>query len=219
MAIFYNPRTITDGLVLCLDAGNSKSYPGSGTTWTDLSGRGNTGTLTNGPTYSSANGGSLSFDGVNDYVDLGTQSNLTGITNLTVCGWSRGSGYIATRYYNTTDDNGWMLSRDGLQGRKNDSAFISVPSGYSFSENEWVYTVGVISGDIWSVYVNGILRNSVNAGDGATVFANNVMYMGAIPHFSVYSNIRIPQVSVYNRALTAAEISQNYNALKSRFSI
>ena len=219
MGIAYNPRTITDGLVLCLDAGNSKSYPGSGTTWTDLSGRGNTGTLTNGPTYSSANGGSLSFDGVNDYVDLGTQSNLTGITNLTVCGWSRGSGYIATRYSNTTGGNGWILYPGSLQGRKNDSAFISVPSGYSFSENEWVYTVGVISGDIWSVYVNGILRNSVNAGDGATVFANNVMYMGAIPHFSVYSNIRIPQVSVYNRALTAAEISQNYNALKSRFSI
>jgi hypothetical protein len=68
MGIAYNPRTITDGLVLCLDAANSKSYPGSGTTWTDLSGLGNTGTLTNGPTYSSANGGSLVFDGVNDYV-------------------------------------------------------------------------------------------------------------------------------------------------------
>ena len=69
MAIFYNPRTITDGLVLCLDAANRKSYPGSGTTWTDLSGRGNTGTLTNGPTYSSANGGSIVFDGTDDIVN------------------------------------------------------------------------------------------------------------------------------------------------------
>ena len=219
MGIQYNPRIVTDGLVLALDAGNVKSYPGSGTTWTDLSGRGNTGTLTNGPTYNSANGGSIVFDGSNDYVDLGTQSNLTGITNLTVCGWSRGSGYIANRYYNTTGDNGWLLFAGALSGRKNGSTFISVLSGYSFSENEWVYTVGVISGDIWSVYVNGILRNSVNAGDGATVFANNVMYMGAIPHFSLYYNMNIAQTQIYNRALSAAEVSQNFNALRSRFSI
>jgi len=65
LAIFYNPAIVRDGLVLCLDAANRKSYPGSGTTWTDLSGRGNTGTLTNGPTYSSSNGGSLGFDQVN----------------------------------------------------------------------------------------------------------------------------------------------------------
>jgi len=67
----HSPRIITDGLVLCLDAGNPKSYPGSGTTWTDLSGNGNNGTLTNGPTYNSGNLGSLVFDGVNDYVNLG----------------------------------------------------------------------------------------------------------------------------------------------------
>ena len=73
MAIFYNSRTITDGLVLALDAGNLKSYPGSGTTWTDIIGRGNTGTLTNSPpytysspTYSSQNGGSIVFNGVNN---------------------------------------------------------------------------------------------------------------------------------------------------------
>jgi hypothetical protein len=63
MAIFNNPRIITDGLVLALDAGNPKSYPGSGTAWTDLSGNGNTGTLVNGTGYNSGNGGSLVFDG------------------------------------------------------------------------------------------------------------------------------------------------------------
>jgi hypothetical protein len=65
---------VQSGLVLNLDAGVSSSYPGSGTTWTDLSGNGNTGTLTNGPTYNSANGGSLVFDGVDDYVNVGTPS-------------------------------------------------------------------------------------------------------------------------------------------------
>ena len=68
MGIAYNPRTITDGLVLCLDAGNSKSYPGSGTTWTDLSGNGNNGSLLNGTGYSSDNLGVLVLDGVNDYI-------------------------------------------------------------------------------------------------------------------------------------------------------
>jgi hypothetical protein len=220
MAISYNPTIIRDNLVLCLDAANRKSYPTTGTTWTDLSGRGNNGTLVNTPTYSSGNGGFLVFGGSNQYVNLGTQSNLTGITNITVCGWSQGTGgYIIDRYYNTTSNNGWLLYTDTLSGRKNASTFISVPSNYSPSLNEWVYTVGVISGDVWSVYVNGTIRNSVTAGDGTTVFANNVMYMGAIPHFSIYNNIKIAQVSIYNRALSAAEIKQNFNATRSRFSI
>jgi hypothetical protein len=68
------PKIVTNGLVLNYDAGQQNSYSGSGTTWTDLSGRGNTGTLTNGPTYSSANGGSIVFDGVDDYVNIGSQS-------------------------------------------------------------------------------------------------------------------------------------------------
>jgi hypothetical protein len=67
MALSHSPSIVTDGLVLCLDAGNPKSYPGSGTTWTDLSGNGNNGTLVNGVGYSGDNLGSLSFDGVNDY--------------------------------------------------------------------------------------------------------------------------------------------------------
>jgi hypothetical protein len=67
MGIAYNPAIIRSNLVLCLDAANPKSYPGSGTTWTDLSGFGNNGTLINGVGYSSDNLGSLSFDGVNDY--------------------------------------------------------------------------------------------------------------------------------------------------------
>ena len=70
MSLFHSPSLVTSGLVLCLDAGNPKSYPGSGTTWTDLSGRGNHGTLVNGPTFNSANGGSIVFDGSNDYVEL-----------------------------------------------------------------------------------------------------------------------------------------------------
>ena len=71
MAFNYSPNIITDGLVLYLDAANTKSYPGSGTTWRDLSKSQLNGTLTNGPTFNSSNGGSIVFDGVDDYVNLG----------------------------------------------------------------------------------------------------------------------------------------------------
>jgi len=70
MAFSYSPKIATDGLVLCLDAANNRSYPGSGTAWTDLSRGGNNGALTNGPTFNSANGGSIVFDGTNDYVQV-----------------------------------------------------------------------------------------------------------------------------------------------------
>ena len=70
MGLSHSPSIITQNLVLCLDAANSKSYPGSGTTWYNLIPGGVNGTLTNGPTYSSANGGVIALDGVNDYISL-----------------------------------------------------------------------------------------------------------------------------------------------------
>ena len=83
MATNYSPSIVTDGLVLCLDAANTKSYPGSGTTWTDISGRGNNGTLTNGPTFSSDDGGSIVVDGSNDFI-LTPRVTGTGLSNRSV---------------------------------------------------------------------------------------------------------------------------------------
>ena len=88
MGTAYNPTIVTDGLVLCLDAANSRSYPKSGTAWSDLAGS-NNGTLTNGPTFSSANGGSIVFDGSNDRVDTGVNpATLVGDGNpATISAW------------------------------------------------------------------------------------------------------------------------------------
>ena len=93
MATDYNPSIVTDGLVLCLDAANTKSYPGSGTTWTDISGKGYDGTLTNGPTFSSDNLGCIVFDGSNDRVDGVHNSELNLTQDLTVECWFRRSKY------------------------------------------------------------------------------------------------------------------------------
>ena len=68
MATIYNPNIVTDNLVFCVDAANTKSYSGSGTIWKDISGEDNDGTLVNGPTFSNDNGGSIVFDGTNDYI-------------------------------------------------------------------------------------------------------------------------------------------------------
>ena len=89
MAVGYNPKIVTDNLILALDAANIKSYPGSGTTWTDLSGKGNNGTLVNGPTFNSGNSGSIEFDGTNDSISLGPQinSDITE-TDITVSFWT-----------------------------------------------------------------------------------------------------------------------------------
>ena len=86
MGFYRGPKIVTNGLVLYLDAANKKSYPGTGTTWTDLSGLGNNGTLTNGPTFNSANGGSIVFDGVDDYVSVANNSSLNASTQ-TVSVW------------------------------------------------------------------------------------------------------------------------------------
>ena len=80
MAFNFSPKIVTNGLVLALDAANTKSYPGSGTVWSDLTPNGNNGALTNGPTFNSANGGSIVFDGTNDYLQ-GVSTNYKWATS------------------------------------------------------------------------------------------------------------------------------------------
>lgn len=92
MGVGYNPKIVTDGLVMCLDAANRKSYSGTGTIWRDLVGS-NNGTLTNGPTYSSAGGGSIVFDGANDFVQCLGSITVTAATFVT---WIRRNGSQGT---------------------------------------------------------------------------------------------------------------------------
>ena len=87
MSTKYSPQIVTSGLVLALDAANKVSYPGTGTTWYDLSGNGNTGTITNGPTFSNVNLGTIVFDGTNDYVSIPSTSNFNNGNNITVEAW------------------------------------------------------------------------------------------------------------------------------------
>jgi hypothetical protein len=226
MGITYNPRIVTDGLVLALDAGNPKSYPGTGTTWTDLSGIGNTGTLTNGPTYSSTNGGSIVFDGVNDNITFASNPSLT--NQITVEVWvnlnsttPNGTGWILGRensyrliYSNSafswvcaTVNNGWYTTGTNI------NASVSATSG--------IYqVVGTYDGSNNRIYVNGSLITT-----GSSI-SGNIPSLGTYYLFRSEAAVNVDYGKgslyahrLYNRALSATEISQNFNALRGRYGI
>ena len=207
---------IQDGLVLNLDAGASTSYPGSGTTWTDLSGNGNTGTLVNGPTYSSANGGSIVFDGSNDYATITNNSLPTG--NYTINCWVKTPSVIPVTQYDmiiSTSQNFWYLGiyLDKFTIDNNDGTF---RFGSTLSASTWYNVVVTRSGSTDTAYINGVSQGTNT--NSATLSGNWEIGRWAYSP-SHYWNSDIAQVSIYNRALTADEILQNYNALKGRFGL
>ena len=233
MALAHSPRIVTDGLVLALDAGNTKSYPGIGTAWTDLSGNGNNGTLVNGVGYNSGNGGALSFDGVNDYVSFSYNSSYNiGGRNLTLSSW-----IMATSLVNATHGGGIIVRDSGANDGLYEILLINT------SSKNWVlfrmngitnYSPKIIPIElntfynITCVYDNGTMRNYVNGvqeGSGSTqnidITTSGTRTLRIGRRFQNIAEFpgRIPQVSIYNRALTAEEIQQNFNALRGRFSI
>jgi hypothetical protein len=216
---------VQSGLVLNLDAGVSSSYPGSGTTWTDLSGSGNNGTLENGVGFDGGNGGSLSLDGVNDYVDCGNASNFS-ITLGTVCSWFKkphGPGLYKGLVDKGRDGYGaWSLNVDEWLNSVTFKVRISgtnraiIASSY-YGNNIWTYTCGTYDGTNLSIYQNGILSNSAQY--SGTIGTNSVSVRVGSANDGLYFSGNIAQASIYNRALTAAEIQQNFNATRGRFGI
>ena len=127
MGVTYNPKIVTDGLVLALDAANVKSYPGSGTTWTDMSGNGNNVTLTNGPTFSSDNGGSIVFDGVNDTATL---SNPSTLSNYTLSLWINIISYSGERQlFSRVDESLGITTYGGKYMIYNGNIVNDLPNG------------------------------------------------------------------------------------------
>jgi TM2 domain-containing membrane protein YozV len=241
--MFTGPSILTNGLVLALDAANSKSYPGSGTTWSDLSGNGNNGTLTNGPTFNSANGGSIVFDGTNDYVNCGTNSSIllssmtissifsfTSYTNATHLIVSRLGGpaqsYRHNYFFGITENKFYFgFSQSGTGNYPlvwiNTSPIIntiySFTATYSTSTSVAMYLNGQVqsfSGPNTSI--NPLITNQVVSSEPATICS---IGSGAPAQDTYYSNARIYNAQIYNRVLSASEVLQNYNAQKSRFNL
>ena len=225
MGVFAGPDISESGLVLSLDAGNTKSYPGSGTTWTDRSGVGNTGTLTNGPTYSSANGGSIVFDGVDDYISFTSNPSLT--NQITVDAWVN---LTAT----TPNGTGWILGREGSYRLTYDSSKFQwvcatvnngwyttgTPVGANYATtNSIINVVGTYDGANNRIYVNGTLQTTGSSISG-NVLTTGTYYLIRSDAGNVdYGKGKIYSHKLYNRALTSAEIQQNFNATRSRYGI
>ena len=234
MALSHSPKIVTDGLVLCLDAGNTKSYPGSGTTWTDLIGNGKNGQI-NGSGYDSGNGGSLVFDG-NDQVSINNSYSTVSLPigssprTLIACfkGTSSFSGYKHIIHYGNTDTN-QAYGIAILDGYLNNHTWAgnSNFSNFALSLNQ-IYWVAVTYNDSASprnrFFVNGVF-GTTGYGQGKTsdysinTGTNYGLKVGARIFNAEYFIGNIYLSMVYNRTLTDMEIQQNFNALRGRFGI
>ena len=221
MGTSYNPRIVTDGLVLCVDAANKRSYPGAGTTWTDLTANKNNGTLTNGPTFDSANGGSILLDGSDDYVEV--QGNYHLFSTLTISCWFKPTNSISGGVNDTARI--WGKGND-LEIRSNDGTgrFIGDFGGTSslFStQNSWLNTVWynlviVLDTTTSSMYIQSKLDSTGSRGTISDQTANMLIGKSASGLGSCMS-AKISNFSIYNRVLTPDEIRQNYLATKGRY--
>ena len=235
MAASSGPDVIDTGLVLALDAADRNSYPGSGTTWTDLSGNGNNGTLTNmdGSNYSD---GALSFDGSNEYVNL-TESLIGSNQIQTVTSSYTLEAWINVRSSSGTDSDAASIIGNasnygvGMQvGVSNGNPrmnygfrFTNNFYGSEFSYDTWTHIcLSRIHDQSVKAYLNGNLDVSFTS-DQLSVPSeqtyNNMRIGNSSPRISGYYDGYISNIRVYNKGLTDAEIQQNFNALRGRFSI
>lgn len=234
------------GLILNVDAGNPNSYPGTGTTWSDLSSSGLNGSLVNGASYDSADGGSIQFDGNNDRVSFGSAGGtlINGLSQLTIEIWFNSDvintdrGLIAGNS-NSTGDYGFTLRYDssgfdgggsrlikasfGTEGSNNNSTVLE-SSSFIQTSNTWTcIAVTCNVGTSIALYKNGALDTPTNVNlGGSTVNGCNRIYIGQGPDVgnnNKYWDGNISIFRIYNRLLTTGEISGNYNAVKQRYGL
>jgi len=233
MALSHNPKIVTDGLVLCLDAANPKSYPGSGTTWFDLSGNGNDGTLVNGVGFDSANLGNITFDGANDHVNINPRL-LDNANRGTVIVWFNKRIWDSSRWDTIfSKANGLGFNNNHIQiSRQSTSDQISLTISNNTSSTTTSVNTGSIEDNVWyqigmtwngSVLIGYLNGDEIDRTNTTITIPDNSTHVtlgeGAAGNTSRYFNGFISSCFCYNRALTEAEIKQNFNALRGRYGL
>ena len=221
-----NSPVNTNGLVLHLEAGNSDSYSGTGTTWTDLSGSENNGTLINSPTYNSSNGGYFNFNGSTQYVSLTPTKLPTGTSDRTVIVFvktpTRLSGYQHIIHWGSAN-GGQAFGLTFLQGIISSHIWNSGPTQggvtVSAATNYFFAVTYTHASSLHKFWINGVsqgagVSSSINTGTADARIAQRIT--GAE---DMGPNGQIYQVLVYNRALSDAEILENFNAQKGRYGL
>lgn len=241
--IEYNgPQLVNNGLILNLDAGDPLSYPKTGTSWLDLSGNSNNGTLTNGPVYNKARGGVISFDGVDDVVVTNDTNLRFNTPTFTVCamfywnGANTASALVSKRN-GATPNQQYTISIAGdiaastvgnnLQlVAKDDSNSTIVGLQYALPAAGWYYAVGVISTQAQTLYVNGASRASSTVDLTGKTFniPSKDLCIGAAVNdggngYSYFYGGNISRVMIYNRAISADEVTQNFKAVRGRYGL
>lgn len=233
MAIGYNPLASSDGLILCLDAGNPKSYPGSGSTWFDISGGNNHFTLFNNPAFNSTY---FNFDGINQYARSSSTVNLSSYDSVTV--------EICFRVNTTTSPSGMAFEHSsdwnsqtmgfglvpnsvGSTTYTSNSHHTNQAGGIRFDYPGVIGTDIVVHTNTWSkisdstgrnAYINGVLQGST-ATSAYSNFRNDNMFISARNGTSTFANHRVYYFKVYGKKLSSNEVTQNFNALRGRFGI
>ena len=220
--IAYLGNIVTNGLVLDLDAGIKGSYPGSGTTWSDISNNGNNGTLTNGPTFTGSNYGAIVLDGVDDYVgtsNIPTTSNFSydftiNTSNLTLSVNNLIKGTAAYGGQNIAFHNYY----NAILFCSTNSSYFVYFTGYNWFTDKglhnYIITTEYTSTTTFKLYVDGVLKDTRTE-------ANYNNYLPSFNKISFANGTTYPVYSfrLYNRTLTAAEVQQNFNAYRSRYGI
>lgn len=234
MPLIFLPRIVTDGLVLAIDAANTKSYPGSGTAWYDISRNNNNGSLVNGSTFSSENLGTVAFNGVDQYYNL--DKNLDSYTSITANIWLKKPFIVSSNF-------GVYFAYAANEGDLSLGWGIRNPNGIYPTENEARYQYWAGEGTNLLLYVNGTLISADTSTPNYKISVTNVnlfntwQYLTLIAEgmsFNTQKILRIAQrtetgdsltnctvgsFTVYNRVLSSSEILQNYNATRTRFGL
>jgi hypothetical protein len=223
-------KIVTNGLVLALDAADKNSYPGSGTTWRDLSGNNIIGTLTNGPTFNSANGGSIFTDGTDDWIPISYTGSAA--DSYTFSAWFNNDNYSEAKYIlgrgRDGAGNGWSLylavnttgtAIAGVVPTLPSTVGLGTIGTITLALNTWYCITGVwTAGSSIRCYVNGVLDGTVSTSGTSLRTSTNGWWIGSLTTTNFTSGYNAI-AQVYNRTLSATEILQNYNAQKSRFNL
>jgi len=228
------PAIVTNGLVLNLDAGFTPSYPTTNTTWYDVSSAGNNGTLTNGPTYSLTNGGSIVFDGVDDYAQITSpfgnidwssrawsfsawmKLNSLGDRCLVNLNSANSTDYIVTNVFYSNGGSYWYFIKNSASTQTN----FTTPGG-TFTTNEIFYFTMTYNGNGLSTsninfYKNGA-QVTTNSGGSAGLGNMSGLQIGGGNNYPMNGNVY--SFLMYNREISSLEVLQNYNAQKGRFGL
>lgn len=237
MATNYNFSIVRDGLIFYVDAANTKSYVSGSNSWVDISRNNGTGSLINGPTFSSLNGGSIVFDGTNDYIECGNFADNLG--EMTISAWVNLSTLAGGNVFSPvmqkcagiSDQPGWFLMANqqklgfGTQTNGSNYRYFYTTAAFNSYFNIWTHITARLTGGVNGTilfYINTVSQPlaSIVGGTVTTTATSAPVTIGwKDPAQPAYLSGRVANLSIYNKALSPSEILQNYNATKKRFGL